>query len=86
MRRIDIVPSDCPADKQQKQKTLVLAVAKMMDDYLASDDDKIAVGLSTIGTVISNLEPKLRGPYYTRIGQQLAMAMRIIERDEAAGA
>lgn len=83
MIRIDIVPTDCPADKVQKQKTLVLAVAKVMEEYLASDDDKVAVGLSVIGNVIINLPARIRASYYARIGQQLALALEVVERDEA---
>ena len=82
MRRIDIVPDNCPADKVQKQKTLVIAVAKMMEEYLASQDDSLAVGLSILGTVIANTHPALRGDLYNRLGQQLMLSIQVAEHDE----
>ncbi len=81
-RRIDIVPANCPPEKEQAQKTLYLAVEKLMDEYLATDDDKTSVGLSILGTLIANKEPKLRQAFYTRLGDMLMMGIEAAENDE----
>lgn len=79
MNRIEIVPADIPADKEQKQKTLVLAVMKLTDEYLASEDDKIAVGLSLIGTAMANQPRPVRERLYLKIGVDLITAMGAID-------